>query len=223
MTIAELDRRPVLDESNPDAARPAGSDPALHADAGATITPYMFSLSTRKLTLGTCLLASIACATQTPAAADGAPRPTASRFGDLTDVVFANDDEARLSPTTGDVRYPEAERHVGAEAALAYVFVLDRTGQPEYASVSIIGNAAPGFVDVACKFVRDARFAPVHRDGIARRAFVVGDLTFTLEPQHGAETRVHVQPVNVRRLRRMFAAKGPAATAEALEKQRHCG
>ena len=118
MTIAEFDRRPVLDESNPDAARPAGSDPDFHADAGATITPYMFSLSTRKLTLGTCLLASIACATQTPAAADGAPRPTASRFGDLTDVV---------------------------------------------------------------------------------------------------------QPVNVRRLRRMFAAKGPAATAEALEKQRHCG
>ena len=182
----------------------------------------MLPIPTRKLTLGVCLLASIACAAQTQPAADGAPRPSASRFGDLTDVVFANDDEARLSPAAGDVRYPEAERHVGAEAALAYVFVLDRTGRPDYASVSIIGNAAPGFFEAACKFVRDARFAPVQRDGIARRAFVVGDLTFTLEPQNGAETRMHVQPVNVKRLRRMFAAKGPAATAEELEKQRHC-
>jgi hypothetical protein len=58
--------------------------------------------------------------------------------------------------------------------------------------------------------------------GPSTRAFVIGDLTFTLEPQDGGETRVHVQPVNVKRLRHMFAAKGPAATAEQLEKQRHC-
>jgi hypothetical protein len=95
----------------------------------------MLAIPTRNLTFGVCLLASIACATQTHPAADGAPRPTASRFGDLTDVVFADDDEARLSPTAGDVRYPEAERHVGAEAALAYVFVLDRMGGPEYAGL----------------------------------------------------------------------------------------
>ena len=182
----------------------------------------MFSLPTRKLTLGGCLLGSIACAPTSHPAADGAPSVAASRFGDLTDVVFASDEEAQLFPGSGDVRYPEAERHVGAEAALAFAFVLDRTGRPEYASVSFIGNAAPGFFDEACKFVRDAHYAPVQRDGVARRALVVGDLTFTLERQDGSDMRVHVQPVNVKRLRRRFAAKGLAATARELEKQRHC-
>jgi hypothetical protein len=88
--------------------------------------------------------------------------------------------------------------------------------------VSFIGSGAPGFFDEACKFVRNARYAPVQRDGVARRAFVVSDLTFTLAPQHDGAPRVHVQPVNVKRLRRMFAAKGIAATAEELEKHRHC-
>ena len=183
----------------------------------------MFSLSTRKLTFGVCVLGSVACAAKTHATADDAPGPTASRFGDLADVVFAGDDEAQLFPASSFVRYPDAERSLGVEAALAFAFVIDRSGQPEFASVSFIGSGAPGFFDEACKFVRNARYAPVQRDGVTRRAFVVSDLTFTLAPQHEGVPRVHVQPVNVKRLRRMFAAKGLAATAEELEKHRHCG
>ena len=48
------------------------------------------------------------------------------------------------------------------EAALAFAFVLDRSGQPELASVSFIGSGALGFFDEACKFVRNARYASVH-------------------------------------------------------------
>jgi hypothetical protein len=73
----------------------------------------MCSIPIRKLTLGVCLLGSIACAAQTHPIADGAPGPTASRFGDLTDAVFASDDEAELFPASSFVRYPDAERSLG--------------------------------------------------------------------------------------------------------------
>ena len=74
-----------------------------------------------------------------------------------------------------------------------------------------------------CRFIREARFAPVQRDGSARRALVVEEFAFTLEPQCGGEVRRHVPPVSVEKRRRAFAAKGLAESVREQETRRHCG
>ena len=182
----------------------------------------MLSITHRYLILGS-LLGAAACAAGTQRTGDdGAPR-TATRFGALADIVFANETDAQLFPETGYARYPEGERKRSVEASFAVAFVLDSTGRAEYPSVSFIGNAAPTFLGEVCRFLRGARYAPVKRDGSLRRALVVTDFTFTLEPQHEVEPRTHVQPVNVEKLRRTFVAKGLAESVKELETHRHCG
>jgi hypothetical protein len=89
--------------------------------------------------------------------------------------------------------------------------------------VSFIGNAAPAFLNEVCRYLRNSRFAPVRRDGVIRRAFVVSEFTFTLEPQNSEEPRLHVQPVDIEKLRRAFIAKGLTESVRELETSRHCG
>jgi TonB family protein len=182
----------------------------------------MVSITRRSLILGGSLLGALACAAKTHPSAEEVKPGTAKPFGDLADMVFANEEQARQGSATGYVRYPDAERNRGVEATFAVAFVLDPTGRPEYPSVSFIGNAAPSFFAEVCRFLRGARYKPVHRDGLVRRALVVSDFTFTLEPQNPTESRVHVQPVNVEQLRRMFIAKGLAESVNELETYRHC-
>jgi hypothetical protein len=147
-----------------------------------------------------------------------------ARFRDIPVLILADSGEVRPIPGTGYLRYPEQERTKSIEAALVVAFVVDTAGRAEYETVSFIGGAPPAFLNEACLWLRSQRFTPVQRDGTVRRALVVTDLTFTLQP--GPMGDVHLvnraPPVNAERRRRDFAAKGVVAAAHELEAHRHC-
>ena len=141
------------------------------------------------------LLATIACAPKSHAAyADVAPT-SPTRFGDLAGVVIAESTEGRQIAWTGHIRYPDAERMQGVEAAFAIAFVVDPTGRPEYETVSFIGGAAPAFFTEACLWLRDLRYEPIVREGVPRRVLVVSELTFGLErlDPEACPTRPHAE------------------------------
>ncbi len=168
------------------------------------------------------LLATIACAPKSHAAyADVAPTSPA-RFGDLAGLVIAESTEGRQIAGTGHIRYPDAERMQGVEAAFAIAFVVDPTGRPEYETVSFIGGAAPAFFTEACLWLRDLRYEPIVREGVPRRVLVVSELTFGLERLDPSKPAQHVHTPNVEMIRRELVAKGLERSVRELQGRRHC-
>ena len=167
------------------------------------------------------LILGLACA---PASRTGvnAPLPVA-RFTDLASIVMSDSGEGKPLPHTGRVTYPDIQRAQSVEAAFAFAFVLDTTGRAEYPTISFIGSAQPPFFAEACRWLRMVRFERVRRDGVARRALVVGDLSFSLHRSlEDAEHEAPIRQVDVERYRRAFLVKGLALSAQELEAHRHC-
>jgi hypothetical protein len=122
----------------------------------------------------------------------------------------------------GQIRYPDAERMQGIQAAFAFAFLVDAAGHPEYQTVSFIGAAAPAFFTEACRWLRDVRYAPIVRDGAPRRALLVSELTFGLQRVDPAKSGQHVLTPNVEKIRHELIAKGLEASVRELEGRRHC-
>lgn len=162
-----------------------------------------------------------ACATASRAADTLAP--SEARFTDLASIVISDSGEGSLIPYTARVRYPEIQRTTNAEAAFAFVFVLDTTGKAEYPTISFIGNAQQPFFVEACRWLRMVRFERVRRDGVARRSLVVGNLSFTLQRRpEEAEHYVPIREVDVEPIRRALRTKGVASSVQELEARPHC-
>jgi hypothetical protein len=134
---------------------------------------------------------------------------------------MADSGEGRFAQGYGSVHYPKAERSRDVEADFALAFVLDTAGRAEYESVSLIGNPAPAFLEESCRMLRNARFTPVWRDGAKRRALIVSEMSFKIEPHRPGPYLPPARP-KVEALRRGFAEKGMARTAEELSARRHC-
>ena len=81
---------------------------------------------------------------------------------------------------------------------------------------------APAFFTEACQWFHGVRYVPVVRDGVPRRAFVVSELTFSLERVNPAAPGLRAQTPNVERIRRGFVTKGLEESVRELETHRHC-
>lgn len=90
----------------------------------------------------------------------------AARFGDTQNVVVAERNES--APVV-------RERPV---AHFFIAFIVDTTGRVEQRSISFIGEAPEEFRGLRCAELLDARFRPVRRAGVARRALMIHGFDF---------------------------------------------
>jgi hypothetical protein len=164
---------------------------------------------------------ALACATaSSPARGPSAP---SARFADLGSIVIADSGEGKPQPGTFRVTYPELQRDLGVEAEFAFAYVVDTSGKTEYQTISFIGDVQPPFVAAMCRWLRTARFERVRREGVATRALIVGDISFTLaRSRQDAEQVAPMKRVDGERLRRSFRARGITSTTQELESHRHC-
>jgi hypothetical protein len=132
-----------------------------------------------------CLAFLVACATHVPPPpAQGSENAASGRFGDLRDLVLA--EERELTPVRSRIgpRYPEDAKRQGIEAVVAAAFVVDTLGGIEPRSITFLGTPAapPAFRASICEFLLSrAQFEPLIRDDRRRRAFVLQPFVFGLE------------------------------------------
>jgi hypothetical protein len=192
---------------------------ANQASPSSPASPTVLTQRHARLALATLGLA--ACATASHTTVESAP--SEARFADVGSIVMADSGEGSQILNTARIRYPEIQRTTNVEAAFAFAAVLDTTGKAEYSTISFIGNAQTPFHVEVCRWLRWARFEPVRRDGVARRALIVGELSFTLH--HTVEDAEHELPfrtVDSERIRRSLHARGVALSVQALETHPHC-
>lgn len=144
--------------------------------------------------------------------------PKEKRFPLAEELVLADSAEAQVPTNRLPLpRFPSAERSRGEEAAFVAAFVLDTLGRVESRSVTFVGDAPASFVRTVCAYYKTARFTPVRRDGVARRALIVVPWTFGLQGGRWEKGTINESPVR-ERLRQEGAV---AATAE-LDSLPHC-
>ena len=143
--------------------------------------------------------------------------PVGPRIRSAGDLVLADSSEVKPLDVSRFPKFPPDQKAAGEEAAFAVIFVLDTLGRVEYPTVSFGPEVARPFALAVCAYLRDARFTPVVRDGIARRAFVIADWTFALEGGAWYRRQFDTAP-----LRQAVIASGLVRTSAHMEELAHC-
>lgn len=111
------------------------------------------------------------------------PTSATSRFGNVRDLALAEERELTLLPVKRGPQYPDNAKANSLSAVVPTAFIVDTLGMIEPNSITFLGNldAASEFRSSVCEFLRSrARFKPLMRAGVLRRAFVVQAFSFRL-------------------------------------------
>lgn len=106
-----------------------------------------------------------------------------SRFGNLRDLVLAEDRELTPLPVKRGPQYPDNAKRKRLSAIVPTAFIVDTLGNIEPKSITFLGNleAASEFRSSLCEFLLSrARYKPLMRAGVLRRAFVIQAFSFRI-------------------------------------------
>lgn len=141
----------------------------------------MFSKIRLAVLLTVAQLAGNVVATQASAQAN--QPATTSRFGNLRDLVLAEDRELTPLPVKRGPQYPDNAKRERLSAIVPTAFIVDTLGNIEPKSITFLGNleAASEFRSSLCEFLLSrARYKPLMRAGVLRRAFVIQAFSFRI-------------------------------------------
>ena len=133
------------------------------------------------------------------------------------EVVLADSSESRKVDPLSSLELPIDPRMGKQEAAFAALYVIDTTGHVEMPTVSFTAGGTREFYDVVCASLKKAQFAPIRRNGDARRGLVIETWTFSHEGGQWHDKAYDAAPIRAAVIR-----EGMRAVASSLESQPHC-